>query len=204
MMTPKPPLMVFLHGVGENGSGDATELAKVKAAGPPKLIGKDQWPNSRPFVVLSPQHPGGGCPSAAEVHDFITFAIGAYPIDPKRVYLTGLSCGAIGSWSYVGAHLNEKIAAFVSIAGDGKGAWGKQGCKLGQVPIWAFHGDQDGTVDVSGTKVPMEGLAQCTAPAPVAAKMTIYPGVGHDSWTKTYDLSAGHDIYAWMLGFTHP
>jgi hypothetical protein len=32
--------------------------------------------------------------------------------------------------------------------------------------------------------------------------MTVYPGVDHDSWTRTYDLSAGHDIYAWMLDQT--
>jgi hypothetical protein len=28
--------------------------------------------------------------------------------------------------------------------------------------------------------------------------------VDHDSWTRTYDLSAGHDIYDWLLGFTVP
>jgi len=38
-------------------------------------------------------------------------------------------------------------------------------------------------------------------PPPVTPKLTIYPGVGHDSWTRTYDGSAGHDIYTWMLGF---
>ncbi|MFV0543627.1 MAG: hypothetical protein ACK5L8_08080 [Marinicella pacifica] len=31
--------------------------------------------------------------------------------------------------------------------------------------------------------------------------MVIYPGVGHNSWRRTYDLSAGHDIYHWLLNF---
>ena len=31
--------------------------------------------------------------------------------------------------------------------------------------------------------------------------MTIYPGVGHDSWTRTYDGSAGHDVFGWMLSY---
>jgi hypothetical protein len=31
-------------------------------------------------------------------------------------------------------------------------------------------------------------------------ELTIYPGVGHESWIGTYDLTAGHDIYAWFLG----
>ena len=173
-------------------------------AGPPKLISKDQWPNSRPFIVLSPQHVGSGCPSADEVHDFITFATQSYGVDLSRVYLTGLSCGAIGSWSYLNKYLDQQIAAFVSIAGDGKGAWNNRGCELGKVPIWAFHGDQDPTVNVSGSKVPLEGLMQCPSPPLIEAKLTIYPGVKHDSWTKTYDLSAGHDIYAWLLKFKHP
>jgi hypothetical protein len=30
------------------------------------------------------------------------------------------------------------------------------------------------------------------------------PGVGHDSWTRTYDLSAGNDVYSWLLGFSRP
>jgi hypothetical protein len=65
--------------------------------------------------------------------------------------------------------------------------------------IWAFHGDADGTVAPSGTTYPMNNLIACPSPPRRDAKMTIYPGVGHDSWTRTYDLSAGHDIYAWML-----
>ena len=63
--------MVFYHGIGENGDGSAAALDSVPANGPPMLINADQWPNERPFVVLSPQHSGGGCPSADEIHDFI-------------------------------------------------------------------------------------------------------------------------------------
>ncbi|PCC73796.1 hypothetical protein [Nannocystis exedens] len=192
----KYPLMIFLHGIGENGNGDS-ELDKVPNNGPPKLQKNDQWDTSLPFVVLSPQHPGGGCPGPGEVHSFIEFALTHYDINPARVYLTGLSCGAIGSWNYLGEFLDEQIAAMVPIAGDGKGAFNKAQCELGRVPIWAFHGDADPTVNVSGTIQPVEGLQACDPKPDV--EMVIYPGVGHDSWTKTYDLSAGHDIYAWML-----
>lgn len=201
----KHPLLVFWHGVGENGDGSATDLDKLVRGGPPKLIDKDQWPSSRPFIVLSPQHTGNGnCPSANEVHDFITFAMGGYKVDTKRVYLTGLSCGAIGSWNYFGNYVDQQIAAIVVIAGDGRNAWNKAGCSLGKVPIWAFHGDMDEKVKPVGSTEPMANIQACTSPAPVDAKLTIYPGVGHDSWTRTYDLSAGHDIYTWMLGYTHP
>ncbi len=197
----KYPLMVFLHGIGENGNGDS-ELDKVVNNGPPKLIQNDQWKQELPFVVLSPQHPGGGCPGPAEIHDFITFATTHYDINLSRVYLTGLSCGAIGAWGYLGEYLDEQIAALVPVAGDGKGAIGKAHCDLGKVPIWAFHGDADDTVNVSGTVVPVTELKACD-PVP-DVDMVIYPGVGHDSWTMTYDLSSGHDIYAWLLEHSKP
>src|SRR5690349_16487504 len=123
-----------------------SDLQKVVVHGPPKLIEADQWPEARPFIVLSVQHPGGDCPSSQEIADFITFAMGKYDVDPTRVYLTGLSCGAIGSWNYLGDHLTEKVAAAVLIAGDARAAFAKAMCNLGSVPIWAFHGDMDPTV----------------------------------------------------------
>ncbi|MDC0720385.1 hypothetical protein [Nannocystis bainbridge] len=193
----KYPLLVFLHGIGENGNGDS-ELDKVpNGGGPPRLQKNNQWDTTLPFVVLSPQHPGGGCPGPGEIHSFIEFAMTHYDVNPARVYLTGLSCGAIGSWGYLGDFLDEQIVAMVPIAGDGKGAFNKAKCELGRVPIWAFHGDADPTVNVSGTIVPVEGLQACDPKPDV--EMVIYPGTGHDSWSKTYDLSAGHDIYSWLL-----
>ncbi len=197
----KYPLLVFLHGIGENGNGDS-ELGKVNNTGLSQIIKQDKWPADRPFVVVAPQHPGGGCPGPAEVHDFIDYAANKYDINPGRIYLTGLSCGAIGAWNYLGAHLDAQIVAMVPIAGDGKGAFSKAGCKLGSVPLWAFHGDKDGTVNVSGTSNPITGLQMCD-PKP-EAEMVIYPGVGHNSWQMTYDLSAGHDIYAWLLEHYKP
>jgi predicted esterase len=196
------PLLVFRHGIGENGNG-SSELQKVLAHGPPKLIKADMWPEDRKFVVLSVQHPGGGCATVQETDEFIKFAKDEYDVDPKRVYLTGLSCGAIGSWDYLGAHTNEDVAAAVLVCGDGRNAFKQAGCNLGKVPIWAFHGEVDATVDPKGSIETVASLKACTAPAPVDVKLTTYPGVGHDSWSMTYDLSnPQNDIYAWLMTHT--
>lgn len=196
------PLLIFRHGIGENGNG-TTELQKVLVNGPPKLIQANQWAEDRKFVVLSVQHPGGGCATAQEGDDFIQFALAKYDIDPKRVYLTGLSCGAIGSWDYLGAHTNEVVAAAVLISGNGRPAFAKAGCNLGKVPIWAFHGDMDPTVDPKGSTETIASLEACTNPPAVDAKLTVYPGVGHDAWTRTYNLSSPeNDIYAWLMSHT--
>ncbi|MBL8685166.1 MAG: hypothetical protein JNK05_38670 [Myxococcales bacterium] len=196
--TTPTPLLVFWHGVGENGNG-TSELSRVLANGPPRLINRDQWPATRPFIVLSAQHAGGGCPTSSEIRAFIAWALANYRVDTARVYLSGLSCGAIGSWNYLGEHLDSQVVAAVLVAGDGRSAWSRQMCMLGRLAIWGFHGDADGTVAPDGTRVTMNNLIACPSPPRRDARLTMYPGVGHDSWSRTYDLSAGHDIYAWLL-----
>jgi predicted peptidase len=174
------------------------------------LINQNRWSNGWPFVVISPQHAGGGCPSSAEIEAMISYCVTHYTLDTRRLYLTGLSCGAIGSWSYVGQHLDQQIAAAVLIAGDpgpvnvNYSAWGRNMCTLGKVPIWSFHGDMDGTVLPGNDRDTMNLLMACPAPPRLDAQYTEYPGVGHDSWTRTYDLSAGHDIYTWLLQQSKP
>lgn len=199
------PLLVFRHGVGENGNGMMPDLQKVTVHGPPKLIEADQWPEERKFVVLSVQHPGSGCPTPQEMADFFDFALDSYDVDPKRVYLTGLSCGAIGSWNYLGEHQDETVAAAALICGDGRPAFAKIGCALGKLPIWAFHGDDDDQVAPAGSIETIGNLMECTAPAAVDAKLTVYPGVGHDSWSMTYAVTnPANDLYAWLLTHSKP
>jgi predicted peptidase len=192
------PLLVFWHGVGENGDGSLAALQKVPANGPPRLLKEDRWPAERAFIVLSPQHPGSDCPSSQEIHAFIQFALARYDVDLTRVYLAGLSCGAIGGWNYLADHPGEVVAAAVLVCGDGRSAFAKAGCALGRVPIWALHGELDPAVSPLGSTEPLAKLKACSPP-PVAAKLTVYPGVTHDSWTRTFDLSAGNDVYGWLL-----
>ena len=45
----------------------------------------------------------------------------------------------------------------------------------------------------------MTALKDCTDPTPLDVELTVYPGIDHDSWSATYDLSAGNDIYTWLL-----
>jgi hypothetical protein len=87
------------------------------------------------------------------------------------------------------------------LSGVGNAAWAQAGCNLRAVAIWGFHGDADNINPVAGTSQPLTALMNCPMPPRRDARLTIYPGVGHyDSWAPTYDLTAGHDIYAWMLG----
>ena len=194
----KRPLLVVVPGITENGNGNS-DLPKVASRGPAMLIARNRWPDDRPFVVLSMQHLlDMECASGLEVHEFIAYALSAYAIDVQHVYVTGISCGAISSWNYLGSYGSTQVAAAVLIAGDGRPAWATAGCGLAAASIWAFHDQGDETIPAAGTIEPIDHLATCPS-AGQEFKKTIYATASHDSWTATYDLSAGNDIYAWML-----
>src|SRR3989441_7902445 len=105
------PLILFLHGAGERG----TNLSKVAAHGPPKLVkqGKDF-----PFIIVSPQ-----CPANQLWDNDVLLALlddveAKYKVDKSRVYLTGLSMGGYGSWSLGLAHPG-RFATIAPICGGG-------------------------------------------------------------------------------------
>ena len=199
----KSPLLLFLHGSGESGAGDLLGLSKLEYSALPGMIYEDNWPDNRPFVVLAPQHDNSKAPSfcmeATEIDSFLKFALQHYNIDPTRVYVTGLSCGAIGLWNYLDAYDGGTIAAAVPIAGNGLQAIIDHGCELGKVPIWAFHGGIDPNVPIETEVFPMTTLEHCSSPAAVDAKLTVFPLSSHDVWTRTYTMDDGYDIYSWML-----
>jgi hypothetical protein len=165
-----------------------------------------QWGGSCSMQV---QHDRGHasptfCTTPDEVHDFITYAVAHYNVDPKRVYATGLSCGAFGTWEYLAKYGGAQVAAAVPIAGDGRPAWATAGCGLGSVPVWAFHGELDDVVDPQGSIATMTNLAACSGVPADEARLTVYPDLFHDGWDQAYSGSLGDDIYTWMLGFSKP
>jgi len=212
------PLLVFWHGIGENGNG-SSDLQKVLSWGPSKIIAANKWDSSRPFVVLSPQYvpangqiaPGGGCPSSATINAFLTWAIPHYNADKKRVYLTGLSCGAIGGWDYLANFQGTVVAAAVLFSGNPGvptqqgSAWNRAGCTLGTAAIWSMHGDKDGIVPYAPDHDTLQNLIACPMPPRRAAVFTDIVGGDHVIWDPLYDLSGGYgDIYQWMLDNAKP
>ena len=199
------PLLVFLHGRDEAGDGSEAELGLVDKNGVPALIEAGDWPDDRPFVVLSPQYgTNNDCAIGEDIAAFLDFAMDHYEVDPARVYLTGLSCGAIGSWDYFADHGDEVVAAAVLISGHPERALEKAGCApLTEVPVWAFHGALDNIVPTIRVEGPIDEIQACEGTDAIELELTVYPNADHDAWTRTYDLSAGHDVYAWMLEHTN-
>jgi len=208
------PLLLFLHGSGERGNG-GSELEKVTRHGPPKLIREETWDASRPFIVLSPQLPESRNRWPVDSLDaFIDYAVETYRVDPNRIYLTGLSLGGHGTWMYAAVH-PDRIAAAVPVAGDGStiGQTSATVCDLAGLPLWAFHGAEDDVVEPSGSIEAVQDLRQCNPSPEPESRLTVFPGVGHDSWSSTYDGSGrtafqdpaydlyDRNLYNWLLQY---
>jgi poly(3-hydroxybutyrate) depolymerase len=204
-----PPLLIFTHGAGEAGDGSAEALDLVDDLGVPQLIAEGAWPDDHPFVVLSPQygteHAEGDCAFADDLAAFADFAIEQYDVDPARVYLTGISCGAIGIWDYFASHAaDDVIAASVTVSGHGEWAFEEAGCELAAMPpMWALHGANDDVVPVVHIEGPIERIGECEGADPALLTLTVLPDEDHVTAIEaTYDGSGGHDVYAWLLEHT--
>ncbi|QGN33830.1 alpha/beta fold hydrolase [Microlunatus sp. Gsoil 973] len=178
------PLVLFLHGAGERGD----DLDRVAVHGPPKQIAAGQ---QLPFILAAPQCPTDSWWTWQEeaLDALLDELLTTHPVDPERVYLTGLSMGGIGAWQ-LAARYPERFAAVVPICGNA-GPWMAR--RLVGLPIWAFHNEDDPVVPVTGTTRMVAALEQLGGDV----RATIKPTGGHDSWTAAYDDPA---LYDWMLG----
>ena len=182
------PLIVFLHGAGERG----TNVQLVAVHGPPKIV---QQNPAFPFVVLSPQCPEGSSWNVETLNALLDETIARHAIDPKRVYLTGLSMGGYGSWAWAAAN-PERFAAVVPICGGGdpmpvRLASGPRRDRLSRLPVWAFHGAKDNVVALTESQRMVDTYQMIGN----SARLTVYPEAGHDSWTETYGNPA---LYEWL------
>ena len=181
----KLPLIIYLHGSSRRGR----DIEQVKANGLPPLLDAD--PDFE-FVVASPQalsnYPWQASWRPNDLILLLDHLLSSYRIDPGRVYLTGLSMGGYGTWATI-AEYPERFAAAIPICGGGDPEWGEA---IGTLPVWAFHGDDDAVVPVERS-IEMVDLIEA---AGGNARLTRYPGVGHDSYTRTY---ANPEIYRWLL-----
>lgn len=180
------PVIFMLHGIGENGS-DASLLLKY---GPARMVeeGRDF-----PFIVISPQHPGGSSMAEKLWNVELTTALmrdamSRYRVDRDRVYLTGVSSGGLATW-VIAANQPGMFAAIAPIS-----SWGyvEEARQIAMVPVWAFHGGADLIVPPGSIKP----LIEAHQAAGGESRLTIYPGAGHDAWTKAY---SDEELYRWFL-----
>jgi RNA polymerase sigma factor (sigma-70 family) len=185
--TKEVPVILFLHGSGETKGG---QKMPVEVGIGPAIRKREQ---TFPFLTIIPQAEtgsswqatGGNARRALAMLDDVTKE---YKTDPKRVYLTGVSTGGVGTWSLAMAYPN-RWAAIVPVCGRGDV---KQAEKIKDLPCWCFHGEADRLMPVAGSREMIEALRKAGG-KPIYSE---YEGVGHNVWDTAYDTD---ELYNWLL-----
>lgn len=204
------PLVLFLHGAGERGDDNAIQL--VHAA---REFARQDRRDEFPAFVLFPQCPLGqrwvesdwNLPSGRDQFptppspamrlalELVDRLVDELPVDPKRVYVTGLSMGGMGSW-YAAGSSPKRFAAMLEVCGGGDPTWAD---RYADIPLWAFHGQNDTVVPVVRGREMVKALVDAGHHPEI--RYVEYPGVGHDSWTRTYSRD---DVFRWLFSQRKP
>ena len=192
----KYPLHIFLHGIGERGSDNELQLKYVD-----KVFLNSKNYENYPSIVVFPQAPlndnwssrlltdneirqvfpenGKPTNSLQLVMKLMDSLVEEDFIDKKRVYLSGLSNGAMGSFELLKNRPNM-FASAVLICGGGNPLWAKEFAKT--TPVWIAHGSDD---DVVSPELSIN-MVKAIIGQGGSPKLTLYENVGHDSWFNVF------------------
>jgi|AGTN01.2.fsa_nt_gi Predicted peptidase len=209
-----PPIVVFLHGVGERGNDPNIILGGGLNVVVPEL--------KIPGVVLFPQcaddHRAYYGDMERRFFRSIEYAVKEFGADPERVYVVGYSMGATSSL-YLAIRNPDKIAGIASIAvgitwdspnwprnlpededirslfksmfvAEDRARFIARGVK--SVPIWFLHGSLDDGCPVEEARLLTEELQKAGA----EVRLTEFPELGHDSLLRGW---CEPGLFDWLL-----
>jgi predicted peptidase len=210
----KYPMLLFLHGGGERGRDNEKQLVHGAS-----LFVKDD--NLRKFhsIVVFPQCPEesywsnvkkgvdpktnkqtfdfqpGGEPTKAmdmaiklEQH-----LLDSYPVNKEKVYVMGLSMGAMGTYEIV-RRMPNTFAGAVAIAGGADTSTARQ---IKKTAFWIIHGAKDDVISYTYS----ENMAMAIQKFFSAAEMqySIYPDANHNSRDKAFKEP---ELLTWLFSQT--
>jgi predicted peptidase len=200
----KYPLVLFLHGAGERGTDNKKQLVWFWDARKPSPMTRPEVIDAKAIVVV-PQCPEGKqfvdvpwskgsykSPPVSEpmklTLELVDSLVKDLPVDPDRIYVIGMSMGGYGAFDAI-QRRPELFAAAIPICGAGDPSRAKE---IAHVAVWAFHGDKDDAVPVSGSRDMIDALKKAGA----SPRYTEYPGTEHNSWSPAF---AEKEFWTWLL-----
>ncbi|HPR56776.1 MAG TPA: prolyl oligopeptidase family serine peptidase [Bacteroidales bacterium] len=205
----KYPLILFLHGAGERGNNNESQLAYMG-----EFFEKQVNKKNFRSVVVAPQCPEDDYWAAVdflfdeEGKRKLSFSKDKEPtaslamvmammeefmakswIDQERMYVGGLSMGGMGTFELL-ARKPDWFAAAFPICGGGDTLSASD--YAGKTALWIFHGRDDDVVPVEHSV----SMANAIREAGGNVKLTIYPNVGHASWIPAF---AEPELMEWIL-----
>ena len=202
-MTEVLPMAIFLHGAGERGNDNCMQLKHcIKyflddsvTSRYPFLLMVPQCPNERRWVNTDwslPEHTMDSIPTA-ELRGVMTVLdslIECGAVDSTRVYICGISMGGFGTWDAM-QRWPEKFAAAIAICGGGDPAYAES---MKAIPIYIFHGLQDGVVMPSRSIQMYDALRKA---GNTGAILVTYPELGHGCWDEAFSTPG---LFMWLFG----
>jgi len=204
----KYPLVLFLHGAGERGNDNEKQLVHGT-----KLFLTEENRKNYPAIVVAPQCPTENYWGSVTVDrttspftlsfdysrpettalqaaiELVNSSIADEGVDKKRVYITGLSMGGMGTFEAVYRY-PKLFAGAAPVCGGGDVV--RYSKKAAKVPFWIFHGDADAVVSVKESRAMVEKLKSLKT----IVKYTEYGGVNHNSWDNAF---AEPDFMKWLF-----
>jgi predicted peptidase len=197
----KYPLVLFLHGAGERGDDNEKQLIHGgrNFADEPwrrrhgSFVVFPQCPDEKKWVEISWESKSHTMPEEPSeplrlVFELLPALRKEFSIDGNRVYGVGLSMGGYGVWDIL-QRRPELLAAAVIVCGGGDSAYAE---RFASTPVWALHGAADPSVTPDRSRAMVRAL-QVAGGRPI---YTEYEGIGHDSWTQTFDNRL---IWDWLF-----
>jgi predicted peptidase len=183
----KLPLFVFMHGAGERGNADGSEIDAIAKHGFFQQIKENN--SEFPFIMVAPQCPhneywGGYIES---LNKFLDYIIENNNVDTDRIYLSGLSMGGTGTWLWA-LDAPDRFAAIAPVCGQGINWYSY---KLAELPVHTYHGDIDHIISVHESVEMVSSINRRGG----NAVLTLYHGVKHNAWDYAYDQK----MIDWLL-----
>lgn len=183
------PLVIFLHGSSARGSDNRRHLNGSSGPGI-SLWTSNEVQRDYPSFVLAPQSRTEWVFSWALVErpphrkeplelvlELVESLKQKHNIDPRRIYVTGVSMGGFGVWSAITRHPTY-FAGAVAVCGGGS----PRLVKPNPTPVWAFHGANDRVVSPRRSREMIAALRRVGA----EPRYTEYKKVRHDSWKRAF------------------
>lgn len=188
----KYPLLLALHGAGEIGSNNESQMNNFKNLfnynADILAQGFVLFPQSNTWWNLDYSADGDEGGTLGSVLHLLEDIQKTYSINKKRIYVTGLSMGGYGTWSLLQDY-GHLFAAGIPVCGGGD--TDKVEALL-EIPIKIYHSLDDDTVPFSTSQNMYNAI---TAAGGKKAEFIQLDGIGHEAWKYAY---ADRDALCWL------
>jgi poly(3-hydroxybutyrate) depolymerase len=200
----KYPLVIFLHGAGDWGTDNSSQLANfpyhyIDATNSteytayylaPQCTEQSPWSSFPGYPeVFTPATPTQSTAQVLALIDTLLHS-DTINIDLHRIYVTGFSLGGEGAFDII-TRAPGLFAAAVPICGIADTA---KASLMTNTPLWIFHGSEDNINSVTYSRIIVDALTNIGKPP----KYTEYEGYDHYVWDKAYGEA---ELLPWI--FSH-